>query len=85
MEKANQNNIKVLLDGQGADEVVAGYPRFVRTYLNEMIFKLKLYEIIKYWDSLKEKGYSIRKVLGINRHLINFNKNKPAIPIKSDI
>ena len=36
-ELASQNNVKVLLDGQGADEVLAGYPKYIHWYLQELI------------------------------------------------
>lgn len=35
-ELASKNNIKVLLDGQGADEVFAGYHAYYFTYLREL-------------------------------------------------
>lgn len=36
MKLARQNGIKVLLDGQGADEMLAGYTLFWNTYLNQL-------------------------------------------------
>jgi asparagine synthase (glutamine-hydrolysing) len=36
-ELASQNNVKVLLDGQGADEVLAGYTKYIHWYLQELI------------------------------------------------
>ena len=36
-ESAAQNNIRVLLDGQGADEIMAGYPKYIHWYLQEVI------------------------------------------------
>ncbi|MFY7667993.1 MAG: asparagine synthase (glutamine-hydrolyzing) [Crocinitomicaceae bacterium] len=36
MKLAKQNNVTVLLDGQGADESLAGYHYFFHTYLNEL-------------------------------------------------
>jgi asparagine synthase (glutamine-hydrolysing) len=77
MEMAKKNNIKVLLDGQGADEIIAGYPRFVRTYLNELLEKFQFKEIIQNYSSLKEKGFNIRKILNVRIPLafyINHNK-----------
>jgi len=37
MKLAKKNNIKVLLDGQGADEIAAGYPFYYKYYLMEKI------------------------------------------------
>jgi asparagine synthase (glutamine-hydrolysing) len=36
-ELAAQHNVKVLLDGQGADEVFAGYSKYIHWYLQELI------------------------------------------------
>lgn len=36
-EEAKKNNVKVLLDGQGADEALAGYTKYTHWYLQEMI------------------------------------------------
>jgi len=41
MELAKQNNVTVLLDGQGADETLAGYTRYVHWYLQEQLAKCK--------------------------------------------
>ncbi|HEX7414562.1 MAG TPA: asparagine synthase (glutamine-hydrolyzing), partial [Bacteroidia bacterium] len=37
MQLAKQNNIKVVLDGQGSDELFAGYPHYYTTYVNELL------------------------------------------------
>ncbi len=42
MKEANRNGIKVLLDGQGADEVFFGYLKFFPTYLKELFKKGKI-------------------------------------------
>ncbi|MEI8053909.1 MAG: asparagine synthase (glutamine-hydrolyzing) [Bacteroidota bacterium] len=34
---AKENNIKVLLEGQGADEIFGGYPKYIHWYLQEMV------------------------------------------------
>lgn len=41
-ELAAQHNIKVLLDGQGADETLAGYHRYYKWYWQELFRKRKL-------------------------------------------
>jgi asparagine synthase (glutamine-hydrolysing) len=45
MHKANEEGIKVLLDGQGADEVLGGYYPFAGVYLLEVLkaFKFRLF------------------------------------------
>lgn len=40
-ELAKQHQVKVLLDGQGADEILAGYHKYVHWYLQEMISRNK--------------------------------------------
>lgn len=42
-ELAKQQNIKVLLDGQGADETLAGYNKYYKWYWQELFRKRKLY------------------------------------------
>jgi asparagine synthase (glutamine-hydrolysing) len=37
MKIASENKVKVLLDGQGGDELFTGYTYFLRPYYNEMI------------------------------------------------
>jgi asparagine synthase (glutamine-hydrolysing) len=41
-ELAKQHNVKVLLDGQGADETLAGYARYYKWYWQELFQKRKL-------------------------------------------
>jgi len=41
-ELARQNNVKVLLDGQGADEILAGYHKYYKWYWQELFIKRKL-------------------------------------------
>lgn len=36
-ELARQHNVTVLLDGQGADEVLAGYTRYIRWFLQDLL------------------------------------------------
>jgi asparagine synthase (glutamine-hydrolysing) len=45
MELAKKNNVTVLLDGQGADEYLAGYLPYYHTYLSQLFYSnLNLYE-----------------------------------------
>ncbi len=41
-ELAKTQQVKVLLDGQGADETLAGYPRYIHWYLQEVLSRHKL-------------------------------------------
>ena len=47
MKQIKDNNIKVVLDGQGADEILSGYPYYLETYYYEMIRSLEFYELFK--------------------------------------
>jgi asparagine synthase (glutamine-hydrolysing) len=39
---AKKHNVTVLLDGQGADEILAGYPRYIHWFLQEVLSRHKL-------------------------------------------
>ncbi len=41
-ELAKQHDVKVLLDGQGADETLAGYHKYIHWYLQEVLSRHKL-------------------------------------------
>ena len=84
MEKAKSKNIKVLLDGQGADEILSGYPDYLIPYINEMIYSFKWNELFHYYESLKQNNYSVKRMFGIQKHKI-FHKTKPAFPIKKNL
>jgi asparagine synthase (glutamine-hydrolysing) len=45
-ELAKQQNIKVLLDGQGADETLAGYDKYIHWYLQQLVAKGKIIETL---------------------------------------
>jgi len=44
---AKSQRVKVLLDGQGADEVLAGYHKYIHWYLQEMVSRYKFSDIKK--------------------------------------
>lgn len=72
MREAKKEGIKVLLDGQGADEVTAGYPRFIRSFLNEMILGLTFKQIIDNKNLLFQYGYSLRSLMSIFKSIMNY-------------
>ena len=54
MKFANSHNIKVLLDGQGADEVLGGYYNFAGIYLIELLQQMKFIQFLKEYHLLKK-------------------------------
>ena len=85
MKLAKNNNIKVMLDGQGADEFLAGYLPYYKVYLNQLFWsnEQKYKEELNSYNKLRRVGInhykdseSIRMKLG--RLRIKFmNKNSP--------
>ena len=65
-ELAAANNIKVLLDGQGADEVFAGYTKYIHWYLQEVL-KNKPFD-----DFKKEKDFLDKKNVPYNWSVKNY-------------
>jgi asparagine synthase (glutamine-hydrolysing) len=55
-ELAKQYNVKVLLDGQGADETLAGYHKYYKWYWQELFRKRKLFRS-KELKAAKETGF----------------------------
>jgi asparagine synthase (glutamine-hydrolysing) len=53
MKCANQHQIKVLLDGQGADETLGGYTNFGGIYLVELLKEFKFNQFFKEYRRLK--------------------------------
>jgi asparagine synthase (glutamine-hydrolysing) len=65
MKLANQQNVKVLLDGQGADEILGGYYNFAGIYLIEKLKHLQLSSFIKERKELQKKfSPNINNTLG---------------------
>lgn len=50
MRTAKENNIKVLLDGQGADELLLGYERYFACYLQQLVRQRNLSHL---WQQVK--------------------------------
>lgn len=61
-ELASQNNVKVLLDGQGADETLAGYHKYYKWYWQELFMKGRLF---RSGELKKAKQLGIQEKFGI--------------------
>ncbi|MEP7319153.1 MAG: asparagine synthase (glutamine-hydrolyzing) [Panacibacter sp.] len=55
-KKAKEKNITVMLDGQGADELLAGYHAYYGVYFWELFKKMQLRKLFKEIRSLKKIG-----------------------------
>lgn len=70
-ELAKQNNIIVMLDGQGADEQLAGYQGlYLQVYLNELLRQGKLNSFIKEARLLK-KMYGFKLITTISKSILS--------------
>lgn len=59
---AKKQGVKVLLDGQGADEVLAGYSKYIQWYLQQMVARGKL-------------GTAYREHSSLQKNKVEFNWN----------
>lgn len=63
MKLASENNVKVLLDGQGGDELFTGYTYFLRPFYNELIRYRDFVDLI---NEYKNTGNSPLDKMAIN-------------------
>jgi asparagine synthase (glutamine-hydrolysing) len=68
-EEAKNNNLKVMLDGQGADEQLIGYFEFYSNYYGELINKFKFITLFR--EISKHKKYQKLSNLAIAKGIIN--------------
>ena len=54
MKSANQHQVKVLLDGQGADEILGGYYNFAGLQLIELLKRMKFIQFFKQYYLLRK-------------------------------
>jgi asparagine synthase (glutamine-hydrolysing) len=65
MRTVSENKIKVLLDGQGADEVLGGYYPFAGIYMIDELLNFRFFSIPKNYRSIKKNFTSqINTVIG---------------------
>ena len=66
---AKQNNVKVLLDGQGADETLAGYHKYYKWYWQELFMKRKL---VRSGELKKAKAMGVKESFGFRNIIAAF-------------
>ncbi len=59
-ELASKHNVKVLLDGQGADEILAGYTKYLHWYLQELTGRNKFLKAKKERHAFEKNNISVR-------------------------
>ncbi len=83
MKLAKENNVTVLLDGQGADEIITGYAHYYDAYFNELylssssLFNKELDEYIKNFNP----EYVFTPKYNSNKTLLKFNIKKSLAQI----
>lgn len=91
-ELAKQNNIKVMIDGQGSDEYLCGYDKFIAPFLIETYSKVGFKALLEEVDSLRDNRgisslvamkYVINNVLPHSlknrlRKALNYSSLKPT-------
>lgn len=60
MQLASKNNIKILIDGQGGDELFAGYAPFYFAYFNELIRNCKFKTLYQEMSKLEFSPFSMK-------------------------
>ena len=82
MEQAKKANIKVLLDGQGADEILAGYPWYISTYINDLLVHLNWRELFLHKSELTAKDYGLLHIGKVQLYnLLVRKKYKSFFPV----
>ena len=83
MEQAKKANIKVLLDGQGADEVLAGYPHYIPAYINDLFVNLRWRELYSHNSELSINGFGPLYATKAQLYNLLIRKNyAPFFPIR---
>ena len=68
-QRASEDGVKVVLDGQGADELLAGYEPYLMVRLASLIRAGDLSRARRLASKLRSRGYGARLWLHLGRHL----------------
>lgn len=77
---AKENGVKVLIDGQGADEVFAGYPRYIHWYLQEMVNRYRFSASAEELRKFRKNNINLK--WGINNILASYLPSHVAIALE---
>src|SRR5690606_10964934 len=76
MKLAKENNVVVLLDGQGGDEILGGYRKYYAFYLKELLQRMELASFIKSsYYLVRNKEFNFFNKEGFRRYLGGGQKN----------
>ena len=80
-ELASQHGIKVMLDGQGADETLAGYHKYIHWYLQQLISRKKFAEAMDEKNIFKKNKTPFR--WGFGNYLATYLPAHAAIHLET--
>lgn len=80
-ELARQHDIKVMLDGQGADEILAGYNKYIHWYLQQLISRKMYKEAMQEKKTFRQHNTNFR--WGLGNYLATFLPAHAAIHLES--
>ncbi len=79
-QSAKENGVKVLIDGQGADEVFAGYPKYIHWYLQEMVNRYRFSASAEELRKFRKNNINLK--WGINNILASYLPSHVAIALE---
>ena len=80
-EMAKQHNIKVMLDGQGADETLAGYYKYTHWYIQQLISRKKFRQAMQEKNIFRKNKTPLR--WGLGNYLATYLPAHAAIHLES--
>ncbi|MEO5893853.1 MAG: asparagine synthase (glutamine-hydrolyzing) [Ferruginibacter sp.] len=81
-ELAKKHNVKVLLDGQGADETQAGYNHYIHWYLQQLLSRNKFSAVLKEKRIFRQKNVPFQ--WGIKNYLATFLPSHASIQLEKN-